>query len=284
LSRHYAIFRQWAAYVVEFSLIPQAQLSTDDFAGALANQTNLAIKGIVALKAMSFIAEVVGDLRTAANYSDTAFSYYSQWEHYAIDPSGKHTMLAYQSRASFGLLYNTYPDKLLNLGIIPQSLYDMQSNWYPVISQVYGVPLDSRHTYTKSDWELWTAATCSPETRRLFVNSIAYWLNNTSTNLAFGDVFQTVSTGDYPDGVKFAARPVVGGHYSLLALLKTGQDSQTGTAPGGFAQNSTQALAEVDAPYLDASSSTRPGGASVSTGGYLNVSTVALLKTISARR
>lgn len=141
LSKHYAKYRQWASYVIEYSLVPEAQLSTDDFAGTLANQTNLAIKGIVGLKAMSFISEALGDLVSAANYSATASSYYTQWEQFAIDPSGTHTMLAYQSRGSFGLLYNTYPDKLLNLGIIPKRLYDMQSRWYPTISQVFGVSI-----------------------------------------------------------------------------------------------------------------------------------------------
>ncbi|KAI4806163.1 DUF1793-domain-containing protein, partial [Aureobasidium sp. EXF-8846] len=255
LSQHYAKYRQWATYVIEYSLVPAAQLSTDDFAGTLANQTNLAIKGIVGLKAMSFISGALGDLSAAANYSVTAASYYAQWEQFAIDPSDTHTMLAYQSRGSFGLLYNTYPDKLLNLGIVHESLYDMQSDWYPTISQVFGVQLDSRHTYTKSDWEMWTAATCSPSTRRLFVNALAYWLNNTSTRLAFGDLFETVGTGAYPDGVTFIARPVAGGHYSLLALLKTGQNGQTGTSPGGFPQNSTQALTEWRAGYLNISAS-----------------------------
>ena len=88
---------------------------------------------------MSFIAEAVGDLRAAANYSDIASSYFAQWEQFAIDPSGTHTMLAYQRRGSYGLLYNTSPDKFLPLGSIPQSLYDMQSDWYPTISQVFGV-------------------------------------------------------------------------------------------------------------------------------------------------
>lgn len=95
---------------------------------------------------MSFISEVVGDVRSAANYSDTASSYYSQWEEMAVDPSGLHTMLAYQSRGTHGLLYNTFPDKLLNLGIIPQHLYEMQSEWYPTISQVFGVSWRRDHS------------------------------------------------------------------------------------------------------------------------------------------
>ncbi|KAI4960699.1 hypothetical protein J4E86_002324 [Alternaria arbusti] len=53
ITQHYPILKQWTEYLVEESLLPADQLSTDDFAGALANQTNLALKGIVGLEAMS---------------------------------------------------------------------------------------------------------------------------------------------------------------------------------------------------------------------------------------
>jgi len=139
LRQHYAKLQQWASYLIEYSLIPGLQLSTDDFAGQLVNQTNLAIKGIVGLQAMAQISEVVGDSTSAANYSATASSYYTMWEYYAIDPSERHTLLSYEWRSSYGLLYNTYPDKLLDLRLIPQSLYDMQSEWYPTVSQIFGV-------------------------------------------------------------------------------------------------------------------------------------------------
>ena len=49
-----------------------------------------------------------------------------------------------------GLLYNLYGDKELGLGLVPQSVYDMQSNFYPTVMEEYGVPLDTRHDYTKS--------------------------------------------------------------------------------------------------------------------------------------
>lgn len=207
---------------------------------------------------MSGIASVVGDSASAANYSATASSYYTQWEYFAIDPSERHTVLGYEWRSSYGLLYNTYPDKLLNLGLIPQSLYDMQSEWYPTISQVFGVPLDNRHSYTKSDWEMWTAATCSPSTRRLFVNALAYWLNNTSTNLPFSDLYETIDDGSFPVSplpVYFTARPVVGGHFSLLALLKAGGNSNVGTGSAGsiLSVNSTGGVAEIPAGYLNVS-------------------------------
>ncbi|KAL9085348.1 MAG: hypothetical protein Q9165_007639 [Trypethelium subeluteriae] len=248
LQQHYPILTRWASYLIEFSLIPGLQVSTDDFAGALANQTNLAIKGIVGLQSISLIARTIGNEADAENYSSIASSYYQQWEYLGIDPSRNHTLLGYEWRSSWGLLYNIYPDKLLNLGIISEEIYEMQSNWYPQVSQVFGVPLDSRGSETKSDWQLWTAAYCSPSTRRLFVDAIAYWLNNTSTNLPFTDLYETIDDGSYPVSPQFIARPVVGGHFSLLALLKTGENSQTGTALNStFPSNSTSALSESGA-------------------------------------
>ena len=60
---------QWTQFLVAESLIPQNQISTDDFAGSLANQTNLAIKGIVGIKAMAVICDMLGDTNKSSNYS-----------------------------------------------------------------------------------------------------------------------------------------------------------------------------------------------------------------------
>ncbi|XXH01615.1 coq1 putative hexaprenyl diphosphate synthase [Hypoxylon texense] len=257
LTSHYAILKQFAQYLIDYSLVPEAQLSTDDFAGELANQTNLAIKGIVGLQAMSAVARVVGNAEDAAAFATKATDYYEQWEGFAIDPSGRHTLLAYQWRSSWGLLYNVYFDKLLNMGLVRPELYDMQSAWYAGVSQTFGVPLDNRHHYTKSDWEIWTAATCSRATRRLFVNAVAYWLNETVTNLPFADLHEVVGAGDYPLAIDhFSARPVVGGHFALLALGKTGQlaGATGGDTTGSlFPKNGTEHLPVPERPYTDPS-------------------------------
>jgi hypothetical protein len=68
LRKSYPLWRQWTGYLVEFSLEPHNQLSTDDFAGWLALQTNLALKGIIGIKAMSEISAVIGN--------DKDFKYY----------------------------------------------------------------------------------------------------------------------------------------------------------------------------------------------------------------
>nr|OQO30009.1 hypothetical protein B0A51_01907 [Rachicladosporium sp. CCFEE 5018] len=67
------------------------------------------------------------------------------------------------------------------------------------------------------DWELFCAAIASQDTKTEFISTVAKWLGVTPTNFAFTDLYDTV-TGNYPPGITFIARPVVGGLYSLLAL------------------------------------------------------------------
>ncbi|KAH9904317.1 DUF1793-domain-containing protein [Xylariomycetidae sp. FL2044] len=255
LRSHYELLKQFAQYLIEFSLVPATQLSTDDFAGALQNQTNLALKGIVGLQAMSHIARLAGggpnNDDDAVYFSTAARAYYARWEELGIDPSGRHTTLGYQWRSSWGLLYNVFFDKLLNLGLVDPAVYAMQSEWYASVSQVFGVPLDSRSHQTKSDWEMWAAAGASAETRRLLVDALAYWLNNTVTGFPFGDLYETIADGDYPNERPFKARPVVGGHFAMLALGKTGQlaSAAAGDTTGSlFPKNGTDPLPIPDTP------------------------------------
>lgn len=154
LSQHYAILDEWTQYLIQNALIPGNQISTDDFAGALANQTNLALKGIIGIEAMAVIANLTGNVTTGANYSTIAHEYITQWQTLgiAMDASPPHTTLAYGQNDTHGLLYNLYGDRLLNLDLVPQSVYDMQSTFYPTVSEQYGVPLDTRHDYTESEF------------------------------------------------------------------------------------------------------------------------------------
>jgi hypothetical protein len=50
-------------------------VSTDDFAGWLALQTNLALKGIVGINAMSKLSELVGDEKDASYFKVLCFPY-----------------------------------------------------------------------------------------------------------------------------------------------------------------------------------------------------------------
>ncbi|KAK7754712.1 hypothetical protein SLS62_003270 [Diatrype stigma] len=223
LEAHYPILKQWVGYLVDEALIPANQLSTDDFAGQLANQTNLALKGIIGLRAFAEIATLTGHADDAASYGDTARDYIGQWQGYGINAAADppHTTLSYGDADSHGLLYNLYANSLLGFGadFVPQSVYDGQSAFYPTVALKYGVALDTRHTWTKTDWMMWAAAIASEDTRDMFIRLLADWIGTTPTNKPFTDLYDA-ATGDYPPGLGFAARPVAGGHFALLALQK----------------------------------------------------------------
>ena len=120
-----------------------------------------------------------------------------------------------------GILYNIYADRLLNLNFIPQDVYDMQSAFYPTAQAgKYAVPLDTRHNWAKSDWEMFAAAVAGNETQKMFISKQARWINETPTNRPMTDLFDAES-GDFPrDGPTFVARPVMGAMFALLALPK----------------------------------------------------------------
>ncbi|QIX00304.1 hypothetical protein AMS68_005821 [Peltaster fructicola] len=219
LSQHYNILKQWTGYLVNDSLIPANQISTDDFAGSLANQTNLALKGMIGIEAFAQIANRTGQVVDGVNYTQIAHSYIDQWQSLGIasTASPPHTTLAYGENDTHGLLYNLYADRELGLQLVPQSVYDMQSSFYPTVINQYGVPLDTRHTYTKADWELYVAAIASNTTRDLLISTIATWLGKTTTAYAWSDLYETV-TGGFPSSPMFINRPVIGGIFAPLAL------------------------------------------------------------------
>ncbi len=53
--------------------------------------------------------------------------------------------------------YNLLWDKVLHLGLLPDSFYAAETASYLPRINTYGLPLDSRADYTKSDWICWTA-------------------------------------------------------------------------------------------------------------------------------
>lgn len=219
LADNWDLLTRWAEYLIEDAKIPAHQLSTDDFAGQLANQTNLAIKGIIALEAMSEVATRAGHADQKQHYSDIAHAYYGFWSEHGINHAAAtpHATLAYDDMDSYGLLYNLWGDKVLGLGFVPAEVYAMQSAWYPQVANAYGMVLDTRGTLTKSDWQVFAASMADEPTKRQFVALMARWINETTTWRALTDLYDT-KDGGYPRGIEFTARPVVGGLFAILAL------------------------------------------------------------------
>ena len=219
VGRSYKLWKQWTGYLVRESLVPRNQLSTDDFAGWLAYQTNLALKGIIGIRAMAEIADTLGETEDAKFYLNISETYIHKWQEYGISRDKTHAKLAYDWYGSWTTLYNLFADSLLCFHIpkesasqrkhsakwqspseqlpieggtdqesassvfIPDRIYKIQSDWYHNVLQRYGLPLDSRHLYTKSDWEFFAAAISSRSTRKEILDSVAKWVNETATGM-----------------------------------------------------------------------------------------------------
>lgn len=72
------------------------------------------------------------------------------------------------------------------------------------------------------------------------------------------DLYETIGTGSWPtspDTIQFIARSVVGGYFSLLALLKAGENSPSGTSDSGslFGDGKPDPIIEEEARYNSAS-------------------------------
>lgn len=216
-SEHYKIFKQWADYLVQNALDPGNQNQTDDFTGWIAHSVNLALKGILGIGAMAQLSGYAGNTADAASYAATAKNYIGQWAQMGLDSSGKHMKLAYDQAGTWSLKYNGYPDRLLKLGLIPDNVPEVEAAWYLTRVNTYGVPLDIRHTYTKGDWEMWTAAWLKqyPEVREALVNGLWSTANSCIKRVPMSDWTDTVVPTP-PGG--FQARPVVGGFFALLTV------------------------------------------------------------------
>ena len=124
--------------------------------------------------------------------------------------------------AAWSLKYNAFPDKVLGLNLVPKSVLQEEAAFYKTQLTPFGVPLDIRHTYTKADWELWTAAsTDDAALRQGFVDGIFNFADTSPSRVPFSDWYDT-ATALYQG---FRARPVIGGVFAILdrTALKAGK-------------------------------------------------------------
>ncbi|KAH7339836.1 hypothetical protein B0J17DRAFT_627866 [Rhizoctonia solani] len=199
---HYDTLKTWADYLIDNALFHPSQVTGDwfvgDAAGPAGNMTNVALKGLIAL-------------RNAAN------SGLEQW----IQLSDYGTKFTYQSNTKLYLLHGLYADKLLGLNFVPESVYERQRTQYRSGMKRYGVPLTDGSNFTTIAHQFFTIAALRNST---FLGNWTFTaIKNYTEASVNADLVALADTYDAVTGVAAAgsaARGSVGGAYAVLALTK----------------------------------------------------------------
>ena len=204
----------WVKYLEQYGADPGEQLCTDDFAGHLAHNVNLAFKAVCGLAAYGYIMEHFGDKAQAEHYRQTARDMARQVV--SRSQNGRGTGLTMDGNG-WSLKYNAVWDVLFNFGPFDKKFFADEIKRYRQETNAYGVPLDSRKDYTKSDWILW-AVTFSqdPAVVDEFCKPLVKFFAETPTKVPFSDWFDT-KTGAY---LHFIARSVQGGLFMPMLHKK----------------------------------------------------------------
>jgi hypothetical protein len=204
--KYWPLLTKWAEYLRSKGLDPENQLSTDDFAGHLAHNTNLSIKAILALGAYSRLAGQLGFKEAQSGYHSLARKMAADWEKMAAE--GDHYRLAFDKPGTWSQKYNLVWDRLLGLNLFSPAVVRTEVAFYVKSQNRYGLPLDSRKEYTKLDWILWTASLAARESDfEALVAPVHRFLNESPARVPMTDWYWTT------DGKQagFQARSVVGG-------------------------------------------------------------------------
>ncbi|KLT66258.1 glutaminase family protein [Pedobacter sp. BMA] len=208
---HWKTLTTWVDYLTKEGLDPKTQLCTDDFAGHLARNANLSVKAIVGIACYAQMAETLGYRETATKYRAIAESMVPKWIEMA--EAGDHYALTFDDKNTWSQKYNLVWDKVLNLNLFPQKIYNTETAYYLKKQNRYGIPLDSRKAYTKNDWILWTA-TFAPtrEDFEALVHPVYKHAIETESRVPLNDFYDS-NTGIRDN---FKARSVVGGFYMKM--------------------------------------------------------------------
>ena len=213
---HLDTLKVWCEYLIKYGTDPENQLCTDDFAGHLAHNCNLSLKAVMGLVGMSIILDMTGDEKGAAKYKRKARKMASVWLDTALNEDGT-SNLAFDQPNTFSMKYNMVWDKVWGTKIFSKKFMDFEIKSNREHFNKYGMPLDSRADYTKSDWMVWTASMAS--SKKAFMSYIApLWkaYDESPSRVPMTDWYDTLSGRI----VSFQHRTVQGGLFMKVLMDK----------------------------------------------------------------
>lgn len=215
VDKYWDIITTWADYLVENGQDPANQLCTDDFAGHWAHNCNLSVKAIMGVAGYAEMARIKGDQATAEKYMTRAKEMAEKWE--ADAREGDHYKLAFDREDTWSQKYNMIWDKLWGLNLFPNDAMERDVQYYLTKQNKYGLPLDCRKDYTKSDWIMWSAGMARDKADFLkFVEPLYDYMNETGSRVPTSDWYDTKSGMM----IGFKARSVIAGHWMRVLVEK----------------------------------------------------------------
>lgn len=213
-KENFDILEKWSKYLVKYGKDPEHQLCTDDFAGHLAHNCNLSLKAIMGMTGFAEILKNLGKNDEAEKLLATAKEYADSFIENAENPDGSYR-LAYDREGTFSLKYNAVWDKIWNTGLFPEKFFKNEIERYKKEALPYGVPLDSREKYTKSDWLIWAACLADSKEDFEFLAELLWNAYNTMrTRVPMTDWYYA----DTSEMVGFRHRTVQGGLFIKLMM------------------------------------------------------------------
>lgn len=216
LLENLPLYEKWVKYLLQYGSDPGEQLCTDDFAGHLAHNVNLAFKAIMGVEGYAILLDAVDRKEEALQYHEKAADMAK--DVYARAFEKDHTRLTFDgAQETWSLKYNAVWDLIFGSGFLTDDFYRTETAQYRRMCKTYGVPLDSRESYTKSDWMIW-AATMDPDKKAVeeFASHILKFLEESPDRVPFSDWYWT------EDGRQrgFQNRTVQGGLFMPLLLAE----------------------------------------------------------------
>lgn len=155
-NEHLDTLEMWVKYLLKNGRDPENQLCTDDFAGHLAHNCNLSLKAIMGIAGLGIIYGMNGKKREERKYMKLAREMALDWAKRAANGDGSYR-LAFDKPDTFSMKYNIVWDKLFGTELMPKEVLESEFASYRKHINAYGMALDNRQPYTKSDWLVWTA-------------------------------------------------------------------------------------------------------------------------------
>ena len=211
-DKHWEILTRWNSFLIQNGIDTKDQPSVDTFTEMIPHNTNLSIKAVIGIASYAYMAKRLDKSEMSEKYFAKAREMAAQWEQMSY--AGDHYRIAFGAPdSSWSQKYNLVWDKVLDLGIFPDSIYRKELAYYKTKQNKYGLPLDYRNQFANTDWIAWIAAMAGDKDEfREFINPLHLFMNKTTDRVPMADFINTNTITQQG----FRASSVVGAYYMKL--------------------------------------------------------------------